>query len=88
MLLIFSHIFVHNMSLSPVCVVYCTEIVEDIWWIIITLKVCSFSIAMTADYMIEYLGFGNMFLIFGIISVGLFLYLNPRIIETKALTKK
>ena len=76
------------MSLSPVCVVYCTEIVEDIWWIIITLKVCSFSIAMTADYMIEYLGFGNMFLIFGIISIGLLLYLSPRIIETKALTKK
>ena len=88
MFLIFGHIFVHNMSLSPVCIVYCAEIVEDITWVIITLKMCSFTVALTADYMIEYLGFGNMFFVFGIISILVYLFLRDKIEETKGLTKK
>ena len=85
---IFGHIFVHNMSLSPTCIVYCAEIVEDITWVIITLKVCSFSVAMTADYMIEYLGFGNMFMVFGFMSILIYLFLRDKMVETKGLSRK
>ena len=76
------------MSLSPTGIVYCAEIVEDITWVIITLKVCSFSVAMTADYMIEYLGFGNMFMVFGFMSILIYLFLRDKMVETKGLSRK
>ena len=76
------------MSLSPVCIVYCAEIVEDITWVIITLKMCSFSVALSADYMIEYLGFGNMFFVFGVLSIVVYLFLRDKMEETKGLSRK
>lgn len=44
---IFAHIMVMNLTLGPCCIIYCTEIVEDITWMIITLKGLSLSIALT-----------------------------------------
>lgn len=44
---VFVHVLVMNFTLGNLCIVYCAEIVEDITWIVITLKVCSFLVALT-----------------------------------------
>jgi hypothetical protein len=63
-ILIFMHLLYINLTLGPCCIIYCTEIVADITWIIITIKGLTLLIAFTSQYMIEYLGLGYMFLIF------------------------
>lgn len=83
--LLFLHIFVMNMTLGAICIVYCAEIVEDITWVIITLKIGSLSMALGTDYMIQFLGIGKMFLLFGALTFIVFLFLRGKIIETKGL---
>ena len=83
--LLFLHIFVMNMTLGAICIVYCAEIVEDITWVIITLKIGSLSMALGTDYMIQFLGIGKMFLLFGALTFLIFLFLRGKIIETKGL---
>jgi hypothetical protein len=51
-IIIFVHLLGMNLTLGPCCIIYCTEIVEDITWMIITLKGLSLSIALTSEYMI------------------------------------
>lgn len=50
--LIFVHMAVMNLTLGPFCVIYCTEIVEDITWMIVVLKGFTLVIALTSEYMI------------------------------------
>ena len=42
--------------------------------------------ALATDYMIEDLGIGNMFLIFGALTLFIFIFLRGRLVETKGLT--
>lgn len=81
--LLFVHIAAFNMTLGPVCIIYCTEILEDITWIIITLKALSLTMAVISEYMIEYLGIGFMFLLFGVLTLCSFVYLSSNVRETK-----
>lgn len=80
--LIFLHVVIHNMTLSPCCVIYCAEVFEDFSYIMITLKICSMSVALSAEYMIEFLGFGSMFGIFGVASLFCYFFLRNRLVET------
>lgn len=50
--LIMIHIIVHNKGLGPICIVYCADIMENLNWMIIAIKICSFTVAMTSEYMI------------------------------------
>lgn len=78
--LIFLHIMTMNLTLGPCCIIYCAEIVEDITWIIITLKGCALVIALSTEYMIEYIGLGFMFLIFFGLTIIAHLFIRPRLI--------
>ncbi len=69
-----------NLTMGPLNIVYCTEIVVDITWMIILTKGFTLLIALTSEYMIEYLGLGYMFLIFFVLTVIAHLYLRPRLI--------
>lgn len=81
--LLFVHIAAFNVTLGPVCIIYCTEILEDITWIIITLKALSLTMAVISEYMIEYMGIGFMFLLFGVLTFCAFVYLSGNVRETK-----
>lgn len=50
--LIMVHIVVHNKGLGSICIIYCADILENLNWMIIAIKICSFTVAMTSDYMI------------------------------------
>jgi hypothetical protein len=84
--LIFTHLLVMNLTLGSCCIVYCAEIVADITWMIILLKGLALIIALTTDYMIEYLGIGFMFLIFFGLGLCAHVFLRPRVKETKGKT--
>ena len=84
-LLLFVHILVFNMTLGPVCIIYCAEIVEDITYIIITLKLLSLTMAVSSEYMIEYLGIGKMFLLFAVLTSLAHLFMEERMKETEKL---
>lgn len=77
--LIFTHLLVMNMTLGPCCVVYCAEIVADITWMIILLKGLALLIALTTEYLIEYVGIGFMFLIFFGLGLCAHIFLRPRV---------
>ena len=61
---------------------------EDIKWAVVTLYGGSLTMALTTDYMIQFLGVGKMFLIFACITLIIFLFLKDRLLETKGLTPK
>jgi hypothetical protein len=82
-ILIFLHLLSINLTLGPCCIIYCTEIVADITWIIITIKGLTLLIAFTSEYMIEYLGLGYMFLIFFGFTFLAHLFLRKTMKETK-----
>lgn len=84
--LIFMHLFAMNLTLGPCCIIYCTEVVEDITWMIITLKGLALSIALTSEYMIEYIGIGFMFFIFFWLTLLAHVFLRFNIKETKGKT--
>jgi hypothetical protein len=46
--LIFIHLIIMNFTLGPCCIIYCTEIVEDITWMIIMLKGLALMVALTS----------------------------------------
>lgn len=46
--LIIVHIVVHNKGLGSMCIIYCADILENLNWMIITIKICSFTVAMTS----------------------------------------
>lgn len=75
------------MTLGPVCIIYCTEILEDITWVIFTLKACALLVALTTEYMIEYLGLALMFLVFFVLTAASFIFLSPRLRETGGLER-
>lgn len=46
--LIMVHIVVHNKGLGSMCIIYCADILENLNWMIIAIKICSFTVAMTS----------------------------------------
>lgn len=52
MVLIFAHIVTHNKSLGAMGIVYCADILNDLSWMTVSIKVCSFTVALTSEYMI------------------------------------
>lgn len=84
-MLIFAHIFIMNLTLGPCCIIYCTEILEDISWVIVCFKGTTLLIALSTDDMIEYMGIGYMFLIFFGLTFCSHLFLRSKLIETKNL---
>lgn len=87
MILIFGHIIVHNKSLGAMGIVYCADILDDLSWMTVSIKICSFTVAMTSEFMIEYLGISNMFLIFALLSGFAHVFVSKWMIETKDLCK-
>ena len=85
--LLFGHILVMNLTLGSVCIIYCSDILTDLTWVIFTLKLCAFTVALTTEYMIEYLGIGLMFMVYFVLSAGSFAFLRPRLVETTGLTR-
>jgi hypothetical protein len=54
---------------------------------ILTLKCLSLFFALSSDYLIHLLGIGQMFLIFGVLSLGVHLYLMVEMKETMGLDR-
>lgn len=84
---IFVHILVHNWSLGSVCIIYAADLLNDLTYVIVMLKICSFSVAMSSEYLIEWVGIGQTFLMYGLISLGCFIFLRRELFETKNKTK-
>lgn len=49
---IMAHIVVHNRGLGSMCIIYCADILDNLNWMIISIKICSFTVSMTSEYMI------------------------------------
>lgn len=79
---IFLHLIAMNLTLGPCCIVYCSEIVEDITWVIMTLLGLALLTALTSDFMMEYLGLGAMFFIFFTLTLGAQIFLRSNMRET------
>lgn len=75
-ILINLHVIVFNLTLGPICIFYCSEILKDLKYIVLTLKILSLFFALTSDIMIHELGIGLMFMIFGVISLIVCIYLK------------
>jgi MFS family permease len=75
-ILINLHVVIFNLTLGPICIFYCSEILSDLKYVILTLKILSMFFALTSDIMIHKLGIGTMFMIFGVISLVVCLYLR------------
>ncbi len=86
--LIATHIVIHNKGLGAMAIVYCADILDDLSPMIVAIKICSFSVAMTSEYMIEYLGISNMFVIYAGLSAFAHVYVRSWVIETKGLSKE
>lgn len=78
--MIFLHIFVFNLSLGPMCIVYASEISSEIHLIVITLKLCSLFFALASNFMINFMGIGNMFLLLAISLFSSFLFMSKSMI--------
>lgn len=46
------HIVVHNRGLGAMAIVYCADVLDDLGGMIVAIKVCSFMVALTSEYMI------------------------------------
>ncbi len=86
-MLINLHVIIFNLSLGPICMFYCSEIMTDLKYMILTLKCLSLFFALSSDYLIHLLGIGQMFLIFGVLSLGVHLYLMVEMKETMGLDR-
>lgn len=75
-ILINIHVIVFNLTLGPICIFYCSEILNDLKYVVLTLKILSLFFALTSDIMIHELGIGVMFMIFGVISLIVCIYLK------------
>lgn len=49
---IFLHMVVHNRGLGSMCIIYCADILENLSWMIVGIKVCSFTVVLTSEFMI------------------------------------
>jgi len=78
--LIFMHIVVHNWGLGATAIVYSADILDDLAPLIIVLRMCSFTVALSSEYMIEYIGVSYLFLIFALVSALLHIFLRKWII--------
>ena len=57
-ILINLHVIVFNLTLGPICIFYCSEILNDLKYVILTLKILSLFFALTSDIMIHKIGIG------------------------------
>ena len=87
-ILINLHVIVFNLTLGPICIFYCSEILNDLKYVILTLKILSLFFALTSDIMIHKIGIGIMFMIFGTISLVVGIYLREHMEETINLDKE
>jgi MFS family permease len=85
--LLYLHIIAFNFSLGPVCIIYAAELVPNFTPIIITLRSCTFLVALTTNYLIHEFGIGQMFFMFGILSLVAHCYLSEKLRETKGKSK-
>lgn len=77
-ILIYCHIITFNFSLGPVGIIYAAELVPNLIPIIVTLRFCTFLVALTTNYIIHEFGIGQLFLMFGILSGVAQYYLHDR----------
>lgn len=75
-ILINLHVIVFNLTLGPICIFYCSEILDDLKYVVLTLKCLSLFFALTSHVMIHEIGIGRMFMIFGTISLVVCVYLS------------
>jgi MFS family permease len=85
--LLYIHVIVFNFSLGPVCIIYAAELIPNITPVIITLRICTFLVALTTNYLIHEFGIGQMFLMFGVLSMIAHYYLIDHLRETKGKSK-
>lgn len=85
--LVFIHIFGFSISLGPVCCLYASEIMQDIGFVLILMWTETLVVAMVSDLMINGLGIGRTFLIFGVASLGCLIYFWKEMIESKGLNR-
>lgn len=78
---------VHNWSLGPACIIYAADLLPDLTYIIMALKVSSFVVALTTEYFAHYIGLSITFFSYAMVSSICFIYLNQNIIETKGLSQ-
>ena len=46
--LIFGHIVAHNKGLGVACIIYCADILQDLSWMIVALKICSSTVSLSS----------------------------------------
>jgi len=86
-IMLYVHIIAFNFSLGPVCIVYATELVPNLTPIVVAQRVCTFLVALSTNYLIHEFGIGQMFLMFGVLSLIAHYYLSDKLIETKGKSK-
>jgi hypothetical protein len=57
-ILINLHVVVFNLTLGPICIFYCSEIMNDLKYVILTLKCLSLFFALSSDFLIHMIGIG------------------------------
>lgn len=70
------HVIVFNLTLGPICIFYCSEILDDLGYIVLTLKCLGLFFALTFHIVIHEIGIGQIFMIFGVISLIICIYLS------------
>ena len=78
---------VFNFSLGPVCTMYAAELVDNYTPIVCSLRSITFLVSMCTNYIIYEVGIGQLFLMFGMLSLVAHFFLKDRVRETKGKSK-
>jgi len=85
---IFLHVLGCSISSGPICMLYAVEALQNLQPVILMIWSLSLIVTIVSDFMIDDLGIGIAFLIFGLLSTVCWILLYQRMYETKDRPRK
>ena len=86
--LIFLHLIGFSLSLGPVTMVYISQRMTNINFIVNILWILTILVSLTSEIMISAWGIGKVFLFYGLVSLACLIYMQRYMVESKGLSRQ